>query len=62
MWGKPLGVAMQTKHIEFAVSAFRPDVIVTTHLVLGALIVAEKVDLPSSFSEVRVTCGLQKSG
>ncbi len=46
MWGKPLGVAMQTKHIEFAVSAFRPDVIVTTHLVLGALIVAEKVDLP----------------
>ena len=41
-WGKQIPVAIQVKHIEYAMERFRPDVLVGQHLTLGPLIVAER--------------------
>lgn len=45
-WFEPLSVAMQVKHIEYALGAFAPDVLVAHPLSLGALLVAERARLP----------------
>ncbi len=45
-WGQMLSVAMQVKHIEYALTKFTPDVILCSHLTLGPLIVAERLGIP----------------
>ncbi|MDP9104641.1 MAG: hypothetical protein M3N49_01785 [Candidatus Eremiobacteraeota bacterium] len=45
-WPNPLAVAIQVKHLEYALAEFRPDVIVTSQLALGPLIVAEMNAIP----------------
>ena len=45
-WAKPLSVGIQVKHIEYAINRFPADVLVTTQLALGPLIVGEMLKLP----------------
>jgi len=45
-WGFPLSVGIQIKHIEYALSMFPADMLVTTQLALGPLLVAERRRLP----------------
>lgn len=45
-WGVALGVAMDVKHAEHAARRLGADVLVTHQLCLGALIAAERLDLP----------------
>jgi len=44
-WAKPLSVAIQVKHIEYALESFRADVLVGQSLTLGPLVVAQKRQL-----------------
>jgi MGT family glycosyltransferase len=46
VWHHPLSAAMQVKHLEYALSRFAPDVLVSNPLSLGALIVRERARLP----------------
>jgi UDP:flavonoid glycosyltransferase YjiC (YdhE family) len=41
-WSEAYAVAMQVKHLEYALDRFRPDLIVGLPLTLGALLVAER--------------------
>jgi MGT family glycosyltransferase len=45
-WGEPLAVAMQVKHLEYALDHFAPDVLVGHQLTLGPLITGEHYSLP----------------
>lgn len=45
-WFDPLDVAMQVKHVEYAIRQFAPDVLVTHPLALGPLIVRERTRIP----------------
>ncbi len=45
-WGRPFPVAMQLKHIEYALCKFPADILVTTQLAMGALFVGELRKLP----------------
>ena len=45
-WPKPLSVAIQVKHIQYALERFSADALVTTQLTLGPLIVSEITGLP----------------
>lgn len=45
-WFNPTSVAIQVKHIEYALESFPADALVTTQLTLGPLIVADKRRLP----------------
>jgi MGT family glycosyltransferase len=45
-WTKPLTVAIQVKHIQYALERFSADVLVTTQLTLGPLIASEITGLP----------------
>lgn len=45
-WAEPLAVAMQVKHIEYALEHFAPDVLVGHQLTLGPLIIGERHSLP----------------
>lgn len=47
-WFHPLEVAMQAKHIEHAVARFTPEVVVAHPLSLGALLVRERVGIPTA--------------
>jgi UDP:flavonoid glycosyltransferase YjiC (YdhE family) len=46
IWFWPLSVAIQVKHLEYALEQFPADVIVGQPLTLGAVIVAERTALP----------------
>lgn len=46
VWAKPLHIAMQVKHIEHALATFGADILVTNHLGIGAMIVAEREKIP----------------
>jgi len=45
-WGEPLAVAMQVKHIEYALEQFGPDVMLGQQLTFGPLIAAHRHRLP----------------
>lgn len=45
-WTKPLAVAIQVKHIQYALERFPADALVTTQLTLGPLIAGEITGLP----------------
>lgn len=45
-WTKPLAVAIQVKHIQYALERFQADALVTTQLTLGPLIAGEITRLP----------------
>ena len=45
-WTKPLAVAIQVKHIQYALERFPADALVTTQLTLGPLIASEITGLP----------------
>jgi UDP:flavonoid glycosyltransferase YjiC (YdhE family) len=45
-WGHPLQIAMQVKHLELALAAFRPDVILASNLAMGPLLVARAHRIP----------------
>jgi MGT family glycosyltransferase len=45
-WFKPLAVAMQFRHIEYAMGVFRPDVLVASILTLGPLFARELFGIP----------------
>lgn len=45
-WADPAQVAMQVKHIEYAIDLWKPDALVTNQLCLGPLIVAERLNVP----------------
>ena len=45
-WGVPLSIAIQSKHVEYALSCFQPDVLVGQQLTLGPLLVSERRQLP----------------
>ncbi len=45
-WTKPLTVAIQVKHIQYALERFQADALVTTQLTLGPLIASEITELP----------------
>jgi MGT family glycosyltransferase len=45
-WPNPLSVAIQVKHIEYAVQSFRPDVLVGQPLELGSMLVRERQGIP----------------
>ena len=45
-WFDPLNVAMQVKHIEYALRHFAPDVLVSHPLALGPLVVRERLGVP----------------
>ena len=45
-WIKPLNVAIQVKHIQYALERFPADALVTTQLTLGPLIASEITGLP----------------
>ena len=46
IWGHPLSAAMQVKHVEYALERFAPDVLVTSQLANGPLLVGEREGLP----------------
>jgi MGT family glycosyltransferase len=46
IWGQPASIAIQVKHLEFAIELFRPDVLVGQQLTWGALITAERQRMP----------------
>ena len=45
-WGNPYDVAIQVKHIDYALEQFKPDVLVGQPLTLGPTIVSERTNLP----------------
>lgn len=45
-WGLPLPMAIQVKHVEYAIQRFQPDVLVGQQLAFGPLIVAERQGIP----------------
>src|SRR5262249_7123290 len=45
-WFNPVSIAIQVRHIEYALQSFQADSLVTTQLALGPLIVAEMRRLP----------------
>ena len=45
-WAKPLAVAIQFKHIAYAVQLFQPDILVAQPLVLSALLAKERFGMP----------------
>lgn len=46
VWSHPLSAAMQVKHVEYALKRFAPDVLVTSQLANGPLLVGERECLP----------------
>jgi len=46
IWGQPASIAIQVKHLEFAINSFQPDVLVAQQLTLGSLIAAERMRIP----------------
>lgn len=46
IWAEPLSVAMQYKHLEYALGTFAADVVVGSPLSLGALLVRERLGVP----------------
>ena len=46
LWGHPLSIAIQSEHVGRAVREFRPDVIVTSELAIGAVLAARRFALP----------------
>src|SRR5215475_11082014 len=46
IWTQPVAVAIQVKHIEYALKQFDPDVLVGQQLTLGPLLAGEKWGLP----------------
>ena len=45
-WGMPLAVAIQLKHIEYAMAQFQPDILIGQPLTLGAYLAHERYDIP----------------
>ena len=45
-WAEPLAVAIQVKHIEYALEQFNPDVMLGQQLTLGPLIAGDRHRLP----------------
>ncbi len=45
-WGKPFAVAIQVKHIEYAIKNLAPDMIVGQHLTLGPFITRRLCNIP----------------
>lgn len=45
-WAHPIASAIQTKHVEYAIQHWQPDVVVTSQLALGPLIAAERHAIP----------------
>jgi len=45
-WFRPLAVALQVKHIEYAMARFHPDLLVGQALALGPLVVRERCGIP----------------
>lgn len=48
IWAQPLAVAIQIKHLQYAIDRFRPDALISTQLTLGPLLVSEKLRIPIS--------------
>lgn len=46
LWGDPISIAIQVKHIEYALARFQPDLLLASELALGALIAGELHGLP----------------
>lgn len=46
-WAYPESIAIQARHIEWAIRVFRPDVVLGHHLTLGPLIVRDLYRLPT---------------
>jgi MGT family glycosyltransferase len=46
LWGQPASIAIQVKHVEFAMKLFQPDVLVGQQLTIGALFAAERLHVP----------------
>jgi UDP:flavonoid glycosyltransferase YjiC (YdhE family) len=47
LWGEPDAIAIQVKHIEWALKIFHPDVLLGQHLTLGPLIVRDCCRIPT---------------
>jgi UDP:flavonoid glycosyltransferase YjiC (YdhE family) len=47
-WYMPISVAIDVKHIEYAIATEHPDVLVTHHLCLSALIVRDRQTMPAA--------------
>jgi UDP:flavonoid glycosyltransferase YjiC (YdhE family) len=45
-WRNPVRIAIQARHLEYAIAAFHPDVLVTSNLALGPLIAGETHGIP----------------
>lgn len=48
VWAEPIAVAIQVKHIEYALAFFKPDVLVGQQLTLGPLIAADRYSIPTA--------------
>ena len=46
LWGQPASIAIQVKHLEFAIKSFQPDMLVGQQLTIGALFAAERLHVP----------------
>jgi len=46
LWGQLLAIAIQVKHVEYAIAGFKPDVLVGQQLTLGPLIAGERHGIP----------------
>lgn len=46
LWGVPLSIAIQARHIEHALQVFQPDLLVGQQLALGPFVVADRQRLP----------------
>lgn len=49
VWAEPIAVAIQVKHIEYALTFFKPDVLVGQQLTLGPLIAGDRYSIPTAF-------------
>jgi UDP:flavonoid glycosyltransferase YjiC (YdhE family) len=48
-WFEPLHVALQVAHLRYAVQCFKPDIIVSSHLTLGAMAISAVRRIPIAF-------------
>jgi MGT family glycosyltransferase len=46
IWADPISIAIQIKHIEYAIEYFSPDILVGNQLTFGSLIAGEMFNLP----------------
>lgn len=45
-WGDPLQIALQVRHLEYAILTFRPDAILSSNLAMGPLLVGRAYRVP----------------